>query len=101
MVTKKKLDSQGFDPRTSRMLSGRATKCTTNPSVIAGKQDRINTLTKRDLSALTACVIKSPKLFTNLDQRQVWIIAVHLVGVRKVGEFPPCLELHLVKKEAS
>jgi hypothetical protein len=28
---KKKLDSQGFDPRTSRMLSGRATKCTTNP----------------------------------------------------------------------
>ncbi len=30
---KKKLDSQGFDPRTSRMLSGRATKCTTNPLV--------------------------------------------------------------------
>ncbi len=31
---KKKLDAQGFDPRTSRMQSGRATKCTMHPSLI-------------------------------------------------------------------
>jgi hypothetical protein len=28
------LDAQGFDPRTSRMQSGRATKCTMHPSLI-------------------------------------------------------------------
>lgn len=31
---KKMLDAQGFDPRTSRMRSGRATKCTMHPSLI-------------------------------------------------------------------
>jgi hypothetical protein len=33
-----KLDAQGFDPRTSRMQSGRATKCTMHPSLILLEQ---------------------------------------------------------------
>ena len=45
---KKNLDSQGFDPRTSRMLSGRATKCTTNPLVILVEKEHVTTAIKPD-----------------------------------------------------
>ncbi len=43
---KKMLDAQGFDPRTSRMRSGRATKCTMHPWLILVEGERLTSSTK-------------------------------------------------------